>query len=383
MKREPRLETQLVHAGEPQPRPGGAVSLPIFQSSTFESVPGQGYHDLRYVRLSNTPNHLALHAKLAALEKAEDALVTASGMAAISTTMLATLSAGDHFLAHRVLYGGTQDLFAGDLPKLGIECTFVDASNPAEWERAVRPNTRAFYVEAITNPLVEVPDLEAVVAFCRARKLVSLIDSTVTTPVNFTPLAHGFDLVLHSATKYLNGHSDVGAGVVVGSASRVAQVKHKLDHLGGSLDPHACFLLHRGLKTLALRVRHQNESALALATALEQHPAISKVFHPFLSSHPASERARRLFKGASGLFSFELKGGEPAAARLFERLELPINAPSLGGPETLVTLPALTSHAGLSAEVRRAQGISDGLVRISVGLEATEDLIEDFRQALE
>jgi cystathionine beta-lyase/cystathionine gamma-synthase len=377
-----RLETILIHAGEARPRIEGAVAMPVFQSSTFEFDGGGDYHDVRYIRLSNTPNHSVLHAKLAALESAEAALVTGSGMAAIAATWLSLLSQGDHLMAHRTLYGGTHDFITKDLPRMGIEHTFVDADDPASWAKALRPTTRAFYVETMTNPLLEVVDLRGVAAFCRERRITSIVDNTCATPVNFRPVEHGFDLVVHSATKYLNGHSDIVAGVVVGKSQLVLAAKHKLDHLGGVLDPHACSLLHRGMKTLALRVRHQNESALRLARFLEQHPAVARVYYPGLESHPRHARAREWFRGFGGLLSFELKGGVAAAERFVARVTLPANAPSLGGVETLVTRPAKTSHAGLSAEERARQGIADGLVRLAIGLEATDDLVEDLGQAL-
>ncbi len=382
MKREWRLETNLVHAGDPRPRIAGAVNLPIFQSSTFEFAGEDNYHDVRYIRLNNTPNHVALHRKLATLEKSEAALVTASGMAAVSTTLLSLLSQGDHFLAHYTLYGGTYDFITRDLPKFGIECTWVDADDAGGWERALRPTTKAFYVETMTNPLLHVVDLDGVVAFSTSHRLTSVIDNTCATPINFRPIERGFDLALHSASKYLNGHSDIVAGAVVGKAAAVTAIKHKLDHLGAALDPHACFLLDRGLKTLALRVRYQNQSALAMARFLEQHEGVLRVHYPGLESHRRHARARQWFDGFGGLLSFELKGGVEAAQSFFERVELAAIAPSLGGPETLITRPATTSHAGLSAEDRAAQGISDGLIRVSIGLEATDDLIEDFGRAL-
>lgn len=377
-----RIETALVHAGEPRPRIEGAVAMPVFQSSTFEFDGAGGYHDVRYIRLNNTPNHHVLHAKLAALESAEAALVAGSGMAAISATLLSLLSQGDHVLVHDTLYGGTHDFVTKDLPRMGIAHTFVDADDPASWAGALRPTTRAFYVETMTNPLLEVLDLPGVVAFCRERRVVSIVDNTCATPVGYRPIEHGFDLVVHSATKYLNGHSDIVAGVVCGGATRVQAVKHRLDHLGGTLDPHACFLLHRGIKTLALRFRHQSESALAIARFLERHPAVARVHYPGLESHARHARAREWFRGCGGLLSFELAGGLAAAERFVGRLMLPANAPSLGGAETLVTRPATTSHAGLSPEERARRGISDGLVRLSVGLEATEDLVEDLGRAL-
>ncbi|HET9620348.1 MAG TPA: aminotransferase class I/II-fold pyridoxal phosphate-dependent enzyme [Kofleriaceae bacterium] len=375
-----RVETQLIHHGEP--KIAGAVAMPIFQSSTYADAGSGNYHDMRYIRLNNTPNHVVLGDKLAALERTEAALVTASGMAAISTSLLTVLEPGDHVLAHHSLYGGTYDLLTKDLARLGIACSFVDASEPASWAAHVTPRTRVFYVETLTNPLVEVVALDEVARFARARGLVSMIDNTLATPINYRPAEHGFDVVLHSASKYLNGHSDIVAGVVAGSRAHVSAIKHKLDHLGGALDPHACFLLHRGLKTLALRVRYQNESTLALARALERNPGVARVHYAGLDSHAQHGRAARWFAGAGGLLSFELAGGVAAVDRMLGRLTLPTVAPSLGGTETLITRPALTSHAGLDPEVRRRQGISDGLVRLSVGLEATDDLIEDFAGAI-
>jgi cystathionine beta-lyase/cystathionine gamma-synthase len=245
--------------------------MPVFQSATFEYVGQDSYDALRYIRLNNTPNHRALHTKLAALENAEAALVTASGMAAISTALLAVLGAGDHLLVQSVLYGGTHSLITQDLPALGITYDLLD-DDPANWAAQLKPNTRAVYVEAMTNPLLGVIDLEAVVAFARANNLVSLIDNTFPSPVNFRPAEWGFDLSLHSCTKYLNGHSDIVAGAVIGRAELTDKVTHKLNHLGGSLDPHTCFLLHRGMKTLAVRMRQHNESALKIARYLADHP---------------------------------------------------------------------------------------------------------------
>ena len=377
-----RVETKLVHAGELQPRPERAVSMPIYQSSTFEYAGASDYHDVQYIRLNNTPNHAVLHAKIAALEGTEQALVASSGMAAISSTLLSLVAAGDHVLAHDGLYGGTFDLLTKDLPRLGVSCTFVDANRPETWAAQVTPRTRLFYVETITNPLVQVVALDQVARFARERGMVSIIDNTLATPINYRPVEHGFDLIVHSATKYLNGHNDIVAGVVAGRAELVAGVKHKLDHLGGSLDPHACFLLQRGLKTLAVRVRYQCQSAQELATYLSRHPRVSQVNYPGLDRHPSHARAKEWFAGMGGLMSFELADGAAAAERLFQRLEIPICAPSLGGTETLVTRPVTTSHAGLAPDVRRRQGITDGLVRLSIGLENTQDLIEDFASAL-
>ena len=234
----------------------------------------------------------------------------------------------------------------------------------------------------MTNPLLQVADLNAVADFAREHGLVSIIDNTFATPMNFRPIEHGFDLSVHSCTKYLNGHSDLAAGAVIGAREHVERVKILLDHLGGSLDPHACFLLHRGLKTLALRVRHQGASALALASHLERHPGVAQVNHPGLESHPHHARARELFDGFGGMLSFELTGGKEAAERFRKKVRIPLYAPSLGGPETLMTFPAKTSHANVAPEERERLGITEGLIRISVGLENTEDLIADFDRAL-
>jgi len=383
MTRSHRLDTKLIHSGEAAPGIEGAVTFPIFQTAMFETAGGEGYHDVRYIRLNNTPNHDVLHAKLADLENAEAALVTASGMAAIATTLLTFLKPGDHVIAQTGLYGGTQTLFSGDFAEMGIDVDLVDGADPGSWESKLRPQTRVMYVEAIANPTMTVTDLEAAVAFARAHNLVSMIDNTFATPVNYRPIDAGFDLSLHSGTKYLNGHNDIVAGAVIGSAEKVEKVRHKLNHLGGSLDPHACFLLHRGLKTLGVRVRAQNANALEVARFLDEHPAVGQVNYPGLPSNPHHERAKRFFDGFGGMLSFELTGGADAARRFLGKVTLPRVAPSLGGVESLVTMPALTSHVGMTAEQRRAAGIGDGLVRMSVGIESTDDLIDDLRSAIE
>ena len=377
-----RIETKLVHAGEPLPRIAGAVEMPIFQSATYEYGGEGSYHDVRYLRTNNTPSQTALHAKLAALESAPAALVTASGMAAISTTLLTVLSAGDHLLAQSCLYGGTYDLMSKDFGRFGLEVDFIDADRRESWPARLRPNTRAIYVEAMTNPLLEVADLRAVVEFARAHRLISIIDNTFASPVNFRPIEAGFDLSIHSATKYLNGHADIVAGAVAGGAELIERIRHKANHLGGSLDPHAAFLLSRGLKTLALRVRYQNDSTLKIAGFLESHPAVERVHYAGLESHPRHARAQSLFAGFGGVLSFELRGASSRADEFARKVRIPIVAPSLGGVHTLLTRPATTSHAGLTPGERARLGISDGLLRLSVGIESTEDLLEDLEQAL-
>lgn len=377
------LDTLAVHAG----RDGveGAVTFPIFQSSTFLSrAEDTRYDAVRYARLSNSPSHDQLHDKLAAVLGAEAALVTASGMAAIATTLLTLLEAGDHVLVQRGVYGGTHAFATRELPRLGVEVTLVDTEDPGSWEAALRPTTRVFYAEAITNPLARVTALEAVVAFARAHGLRTVVDATFATPVNLRTLELGVDLEVHSATKYLAGHSDVIAGAVAGTHELVAAVRARLNLFGGSLDAHACFLVERGLKTLALRVRRQNESARALAEALRDHPGVSSVHYPGVGADNAVPPAMAAaYAGYGGVLSVAIRGGGEAAERFIAALRIITHAPSLGGVETLVTRPATTTHIALSREERLALGVGDGLVRLACGIEGTADLVADVLQALE
>lgn len=376
------FETLAVHAGRHGVRPEGSVVFPIFQGTVYESEPGESYDEIKYSRLSTTPSQRDLHDRLAALEAAESALATSSGMAAVSAALLSALKAGDHLLASDVLYGGTHALLGRFADRLGWTYTVVDTGRPESWSAALRPNTRAFLVESVTNPLIRVGDLRGVAEFAAQHGLVSIIDNTFATPVNFRPLEVGYDLVVHSATKYLSGHSDLVAGCVAGSAQRVSAVRSVQNHFGGSLDPHAGFLLTRGLKTLAVRVRAQNENAMALAEFLAGHEAVGAVNYPGLQSHPDHGRAAELFHGFGGMLSFRLGGGLAAAERFLKSLRIPYVAPSLGGVETLVTRPAATSHAGMSPSARAEIGVSDDLVRVSCGIESARDLVADFDQAL-
>jgi cystathionine beta-lyase/cystathionine gamma-synthase len=377
-----RIETLAVHGGERRPGPEGSVVFPIYQATVFGVEPGTDYHDIRYVRLNSTPSQRYLHDKLAALEGAEAAVATSSGMAAITTTLLSALRQGDHFLAGDCLYGGTHDFITHHAEDLGWTCTFVDVQRPESWAAALTPRTRLFYVETITNPTMRVPRLREVVAFARDHGLITVIDNTFATPVNFRPLAAGFDLCCHSATKYLNGHSDLVAGCVMGSRERIERVRRTLNHYGGALDPHAGFLLARGLKTLALRVAAHNANAVALARFLAEDPRVLQVNYPGLPSHPDHAHAAELLSGFGGMLSLRLRDGAEAARRLLAELRLPSVAPSLGGVETLVTLPVETSHAGMCREDRERIGVTDDLVRVSCGVESAEDLVEDFRRAL-
>lgn len=375
------LETNVLHAGRIEPHLEGAVVQPIFQSANYLMGRESHYGDVRYIRLNNTPNHRVLHQRLARIESAEAALVTASGMAAISSCLLAFARSGDHILAHESLYGGTHGFLAHDAARLGIAHTYVDAADPSGWEAALRPETKIFYVEGITNPLMQVLDLLAVVAFARQHGLVSIIDNTIPTPVNFRPIEMGFDLVVHSATKYLNGHSDIVAGAVAGTRAHVDAVRHVLNHMGGSLDPHACFLFERGLKTLVLRVERQNANAMRLARFLAGRSDIRRVNYPGLESDPGNRRARAMFSGFGGMLSFYAASAD-AAERFLQRVRIPMHAASLGGVESLVVRPSRSSHLGMTPEERQALGVTDDLVRVSAGIEAADELVADFEQAL-
>ena len=377
------MDTLAVHGGERRPGPEGSVVFPIYQGTVFEVEPGTSYHDIAYIRLNSTPSQRYLHDKLAALEGAEAAVATSSGMAAVTTVLLSLMRAGDHLLASDCLYGGTHDFLTGHAADLGWSVSFVDAGRPETWAAARTERTRVFLVETITNPLMRVGLLDQVAEFGRRAGIATVVDNTFASPVNFRPLRAGFDVVFHSATKYLGGHSDLVAGAVMGGTDVIERVRQTLNLFGGSLDPHAGFLLARGIKTLALRVQAQNANALALARFLADHPAVAAVNYPGLASHPDHAHAARLLSGFGGMLSLRLHGGERAAQALVDAVALPYSAPSLGGVESLITRPAVTSHAGMSPADRERLGITADLVRVSSGIEGTQDLIDDFAQALD
>src|SRR5215831_15138107 len=314
------METLVVHGGERRPGPEGSVVYPIYQGTVYSVEPGTGYHDLPYLRLSSTPSQRYQHDKLAAVEGAEGAVATASGMAAVTTTLLSVLRAGDHLLASDCLYGGSHDFLTQRAEDLGWRYSFVDVHRPETWTAARTRQTRAFLVETITNPLMRVGLLREIADFARREGLLTVIDNTFATPVNFRPLRAGFDLCFHSATKYLGGHSDLVAGAVMGSADLIDRVRRTLNHYGGSLDPHTGFLLARGIKTLALRVRAQNDNATALAGFLAVH-------YPGLASHPDHKHAAELLAGFGGMLSLRLRGGEAGARALLDAVQLPYVAP--------------------------------------------------------
>jgi cystathionine beta-lyase/cystathionine gamma-synthase len=376
------METLAVHGGERRPGPEGSVVYPIYQGTVYSIEPGTAYHDLPYIRLNSTPSQRYLHDKLAILEGAQAAVATASGMAAVTTTLLSVLRAGDHLLASDCLYGGSHDFLTQHAENLGWRYSFVDVHRPETWTAARSAQTKVFLVETITNPLMRVGLLREIADFARREGLITVIDNTFATPVNFRPLQAGFDLCVHSATKYLGGHSDLVAGAVMGSEDLIDRVRRTLNIYGGSLDPHAGFLLARGIKTLALRVRAQNDNAAALASFLAGHPQVAAVNYPGLASHPDHRHAAELLSGFGGMLSLRLHGGETAAQALLDAVQLPFVAPSLGGVETLITRPATTSHAGMSPEDRDRLGITSDLIRVSCGIEGTQDLIADFGEAL-
>jgi cystathionine beta-lyase/cystathionine gamma-synthase len=365
------------------------VVPPVHLSSTFESKDIDEQVELEerkadtfYTRYGNPTLSLA-EKVVAELEGAESAAVFGSGMAAITTTLLAHLKAGDHAVFQREIYGGVHRFAREILPSYGVAVDWFEATDAEGAERAIRENTRLLYLESPTNPTLKLVDIERVARMARDRRIPSFIDSTFASPLNTRPHDLGVDAVLHSATKYLGGHSDLVGGVLAGSRILVDRVKSYLRVLGGILDPHAAYLLLRGMKTLELRVKRHNESALEVARFLERHPSVRAVHYPMLESHPQYELARRQMKGGGGVLSFEVDGGLEQAKRFADALELVRLAPSLGSVESLLSIPCLTSHAMLSPEERRRTGIADGLVRLAVGVESSEDIIADLGSALE
>lgn len=372
--------TTAVHAGSLRPEAGEPVVSPIYQAATF-FTDAKPVGDVRYTRYGTNPNHLIVAQKICALEHAEDAIVLASGNAAAGLVMLALCGAGDHIVAAKELYGGTLRLMNRELPALGIETTYVARGD--SFAAAIRPNTKAIWLEMPVNPTMRIPDIRPIAALARERNIPLVVDATFATPVNFRPLEHGAAVVVHSATKYLGGHSDLSAGVVAGRKDIVAEVKEKLKSFGPVLDPHATWLLERGIKTLSVRMQRHNSNGLAVATWLTRHPAVLDVHYPGLTTHPDHDVASELLDGFGGMVSLVVNGGDDAALRVVNRLGTMCVAPSLGGVETLVSMPLFTSHAALTREQRNDLGIADGFIRISLGIEDPQDLIKDLEQALE
>ena len=355
---------------------------PIIQSATFRwGMPADG--ELLYTRYGNNPIQQLVGQKIAELEGMEAGVVLGSGMAATAMTFLALARAGDHIVASDQIYGATWTLLDTELPRRGITTTFVDPGQPRAWRRALRKNTRLLFLESPTNPTLRVHDPRPLAALAHERGLPLVMDTTFASPVNFRAGEWGTDVVIHSATKYLGGHSDLIAGVVVGTRAVVDEVTTMMRWYGPAVDPHGCWLLDRGVRTLDVRVRRQNESALALARWLADRPGVAAVIHPGLPSHPDHAVAAEILDGFGGMVSFILAGGGRAADAFMGRLQVAIPAPSLGGVETLVSQPRHTSHAGMSPAERKRLGIPNGMMRVSVGVEDLDDLIADFAAALD
>jgi cystathionine beta-lyase/cystathionine gamma-synthase len=378
----PGASTLAVHGGTEAGQAGDPVVPPIVQSSTFHwAGPEDG--ELLYSRYGNNPNQLQVSRKLAALEGTEAAVALASGMGATAMTLLALVESGDHIVASRHLYGATQALLRSELPRRGVRTTFVDPEVGGAWEDATEARTKVFFLEVPTNPTLRVFDPRPIAEVAHARGATLACDATFGSPVNLRAAETGIDAVIHSATKYLGGHSDLIAGVVAGSESLVEEVTRMSRLYGPSLDPHTAWLLDRGLRTLQLRVERHNANAMALARWFEERPELSRVIYPGLDSHPDHAVAAGLLSGFGGMLSIVLAGGGAAADRFMAALRTAIPAPSLGGVETLVSQPRHTSHAALSEGERNEQGIPDGFVRISVGIEDVADLRRDFANALD
>jgi cystathionine beta-lyase len=373
-----KKDTQCVHSGTYVDPETGGINTPIFTSSSFE------YLDVPenvYPRYFNTPNQKTVIDKLCALENAEDGLVFSSGMAAISTVIFSMLNSGDHIVLQRDIYGGTHHFATAEFDRFGINYSFV-SDNVADIEKAVCENTRIIYIETPSNPLLLITDIETVVQFAKSKNILTVIDNTFATPVNQNPLDLGIDIVIHSGTKYIGGHSDICCGAVLASKPLIAKIKASAANFGGSLNAITCYLIERSLKTLGIRVEKQNKNALAIAKYLQANSFIKKVYYPGLENHPGFDIARKQMRAFGGMLSFELDDQKVDPHHFLKKLNLIRPALSLGGVETIICAPVTTSHAKLTDEQRAELGITDSLLRLSVGIEDVEDLIADIEQAL-
>lgn len=384
------FSTRTVRAGERVDPETGAVVTPIYETSVFaftstqqliDAVSEKTSRDV-YTRWSN-PTITAAERKIAELESTEDCAVFSSGMAAISTAIISLVSPGDHIVSIRDLYGGTVELLSNLMTKFEVLTTFVEATNTGEMESAVRKNTKLLFLETPTNPTLKLVDLSKVAEIAKRNDAKVLVDNTFATPYNQQPLRFGCSLVIHSATKYLAGHNDVTAGAAAGSEELIEPMKKLRRILGGVLDPHGAWLMLRGMKTLSLRMEKHNANGQKVAEYLEGHPKVERVYYPGLSTHPQHSLAKRQMKGFGGVLSFELKGNLNRAVKFVDNLKLALIAPSLGGTETLVSQPSTVSHYFMNPDERRKAGISDSLIRLSLGIEDPEDIISDLAQAFE
>jgi cystathionine beta-lyase/cystathionine gamma-synthase len=369
--------TQSVHAGSfGDVRFKGTVT-PIFPSSAYDY---EGVDATMYPRYFNTPNQKAVSEKLALLENAEEGLIFSSGMAAILTSIFAVLQKGDHAIFQNDLYGGTYNAVVTELPRYGMEYSMVDGAGPENFEKAIRPETKLLYIETPSNPTLKITDIKSVAAIARKHGLITIIDNTFASPVNQNPFSLGIDIVAHSGTKYIGGHSDICCGAVLTSKALANKVRMSATHFGGSLDAHTCWLVERSLKTLVLRVSQQNSNAQAIAEYLKTDSRIGRIYFPGLPDHPGHAIAKAQMPGGfGGMLSFEVKSD---AHKFMDRLQLIKRAISLGGVESTVTSPAKTSHVKMSEADRQAIGVTDKLVRLSVGIEEVGDLLDDIKQAL-
>ena len=387
MKRHYRSETKAVRGAANLDKKNGPLATPIYQTSTFEVTDNEEevratHTDHFYTRYGNPTNTVA-EKTIAELEGVDAALTFASGMGAITTTLMTLLKSGDHVVAQRDIYGGVNKFLSQWLPKMGIETTFVDTVDYEQHARAIRPHTKLLYLESPTNPTLRVVDFKKVAAVAKQHQLMSMIDATFGTPINQHPAQFGIDLIMHSGTKYLAGHTDLICGVVAGSHALMERIWETRTTLGNCMDPHASWMLVRGLKTLAVRVARQNENAQRVAEFLAENAKVRSVHYPFLKNHPQYALAREQMTGGGGMVSFEVEGTGEDARRMSEALRLFSLAPSLGGVESLVSIPVLTSHAMIPAAERAKMGVTEQLIRLSVGIENAEDLIADLEHALE
>jgi len=390
MDGEKGSSTKAVRAGERTDPETGAVVTPIYETSVFaftstqqliDAVSEKITHDV-YTRWSN-PTITAAERKIAELEGAEECAVFSSGMAAISTAIISLVSPGDHIVSTRDLYGGTIELLSNLMARFGVRTTFVEATDVGEIKSAVRENTKLFFLETPTNPTLKLVDLSKVAEIAKKTNARILVDNTFATPYNQQPLRFGCSVATHSATKYLAGHNDVTAGAAAGPKELIGPMKRLRRILGGVLDPHAAWLTLRGMKTLALRMEKHNANGQKVAEYLEAHPKVERVYYPGLGTHPQHSLARRQMKGYGGVLSFELKGDVDLTMRFVDSLKLALIAPSLGGTETLVSQPSTVSHYFMNPEERRRAGISDSLIRLSLGIEDADDIISDLAQAFD
>ena len=377
MKGSKGKHTICIHEGEIfDEQFGGAIS-PIYLSSSYPFIDQE---EKRYPRYFNTPNQEVIAKKIAALEHAEAALPFSSGMAAISTTLLSFLKKGDHAVFQNEIYGGSFNLVVKEFEDYGISYTFTEGIGIDDFEKAIRPNTKVIYIETPSNPLLSITDIQAVADLARSKGIVSIIDNTFASPLNQTPLDFGIDISLHSATKYLGGHSDLCAGVVAGSRDHVERILHKGRNFGGSLSDFMCFMLERSIKTLGVRIEKHNENAGYLAEKLNDLQGVRKVYYPGLKNHPGHGLAQRQMHGFGGMLSFELEASVDVKS-FQQNLKLIKPTMSLAGVETTVIQPSLTSHSLMTPGERERQGISDQLLRLSVGIEDKEDILADLMQA--